>query len=386
MDSLNSAGSAQTGSRSSSAATSATATATVPYPALRSVPRIDLAAAAPLPAPLTVYVEPTNLCNLACDFCPQSLDDYAERAGYHQHMPLAVFARLMDEVQAMQVKSLKLYFFGEPLMHPQIGQMCKLAAGAAERVELTTNLIPLTDHKALEIVCSGIHYIRVSWYGDQPERVRRNLTRLQQTKQALGRDQPHVCLKLHDSAQQAGVESLGLSALVDSVTVEQLHTIASDFVHLRSYPESKQACPYPFYTLVVKANGDVVPCCVAWDKSLVVGNIAEQSLAEIWAGERLAKVQRLHLAGRRCELAACKSCDVLWNSPDSVDGLTVAEFDRRRGASTTAVAAGAAAGAEAAAVAAAAEHLRRMTLVAVSDYDCPGAHEPLGAHEPPDSA
>ena len=147
----------------------------IPYADLRSQPRIDLAQSIPLDVPLTIYVEPTNVCNLSCDFCPQSLEDYKERAGYHQHMPLQLFASLMEEIKAMRIRSLKLYFFGEPLMHPDIGEMCRLAAAACDRVELTTNLIPLTPAKARAIIKSGIHYIRVSWYGEKPEKVKANL-------------------------------------------------------------------------------------------------------------------------------------------------------------------------------------------------------------------
>ena len=150
----------------------------IPYADLRSQPRIDLSSAIPLDAPLTIYVEPTNVCNLSCDFCPQSLEDYKERAGYHQHMPLQLFASLMEEIKAMRIRSLKLYFFGEPLMHPDIGEICRLAATACDRVELTTNLIPLTHAKAKAIVESGIHYIRVSWYGEKPARFDQNIQML----------------------------------------------------------------------------------------------------------------------------------------------------------------------------------------------------------------
>jgi radical SAM protein with 4Fe4S-binding SPASM domain len=241
-------------------------------------------------------------------------------------MEVATFERLMNEIREMDVKSLKLYFFGEPLMHPEIGAMCKMASTAAERVELTTNLIPWTAKKLEEIASSGIHYIRVSWYGEQAERVKKGLGVLRHYSR-LYPNPPHVCLKLHSQSQ---MEEVGeLISLVDSVTVEQLHTIGSDFVHLKSYEENKKACPYPFYTLVVKANGDVVPCCVAWDTSLVVGNIHDEPLLNIWRGERFEHVRQLHLEGRRGELAACAKCDTIFNCPDSVDSVSGEEYKER---------------------------------------------------------
>ena len=293
----------------------------ISYGDLRKQPRVDLADVIPLAAPFTVYVEPTNVCNLACDFCPQSLDDYKERAGYHQHMPLPLFKRLMDEIWAMKVKSLKLYFFGEPLMHPEIGEMCRVAALSCDRVELTTNLIPLTPAKAREIIESGIHYIRVSWYGEKEDRVRDNLRYLWELK--AGRPLPHIAVKVTKE------EDLPNGVFADELIVEQLHTIASDFVHLKSYEENKKACPYPFYNLVVKSNGDVVPCCVAWDKSLVVGNVKDNTLAELWKSPRLEEIRLAHLKGERSALSACASCDTIFNCPDSVDTVSAEEYERR---------------------------------------------------------
>lgn len=299
----------------------------IPYADLRSQPRLDLARAIPLSAPLTVYVEPTNRCNLSCDFCPQSLDDYKERAGYWEDMPLSTFTRLMEELKDMKVKSLKLYFFGEPLMHREIGEMCRLAAWACDRVELTTNLIPLNSVKAKSILQSGIHYIRFSYYDDQQAKQIPKLEMLYNLRKFLGLDSPRIVIKTNSKTDEKNVSYLRLWC--DEVVTERLHTIASDFVHLRSYEENKQACPYPFYTLVVKSNGDVVPCCVAWDKSLVVGNVSSNTLSELWRSPKMEEIRLAHLRGERSSLAACAQCDVLFNCPDSVDSVSAEEYKKR---------------------------------------------------------
>lgn len=311
-------------------AASSPAAADLPYTALRAAPRLDLAPAIPLAAPLTIYVEPTNLCNLSCDFCPQSLPDYKERAGYSQHMPVAMFARLMTEIRQLSIKSLKLYFFGEPLLHPDLGTLCSLAVAACPRVELTTNGIPLGLRKAQELLAAGVHYLRVSLYDEKADLVQMNVARLRYMRDAAGLQHPRICVKVFRTADLPDAQSRYLG-LADEVTCEALHTIGSDFVQLsRATPGPQTACAYPFYNLVVKSNGDVVPCCVAWERSLVVGNVAQQTLAEIWRSEALARVHRLHLAGRRSELAACASCDTLWHSPDSVDAVGVMEYNQRR--------------------------------------------------------
>ena len=134
---------------------------------------------------------------------------------------------------------------------------------------------------------------------------------------------------MFDQAQADAIRP-DYEGICDEIGPEGLHSIGSDMIQIKRLTGPHIACPYPFYNLVVKSNGDVVPCCVAWEKSLIVGNAREQTLAEIWKGDRLAEIHRLHLSGRSGELAACAKCDTLFNCPDSVDSLSVEEYERRR--------------------------------------------------------
>jgi radical SAM protein with 4Fe4S-binding SPASM domain len=303
----------------------------ISYSDLRKSKRIPLAEAVPLDKPLTVYVEPTNRCNLSCSFCPQSLADYKERAGYWEHMDIALYRKVISEIQAMEIKSLKLYFFGEPLLHPQIGEILTLGTAACDRVELTTNGMPMTAKRASEIVEAEVDYVRVSIYDDipHPENVVRNVRTLWETRKARGVAKPFIFVKVFDQAKADAIRP-DYEGICDEIGPEGLHSIGSDMIQIKRLTGPHVACPYPFYNLVVKSNGDVVPCCVAWKKSLVVGNANEQTLAEIWKGERLAEIHRLHLSGRSSELAACAKCDTIFGCPDSVDSLTVEEYERRR--------------------------------------------------------
>lgn len=304
----------------------------IPYTQLRKDPRLDLTEVVPLPAPLTIYVEPTNRCNLSCGFCPQSLEDYEDRTGKRQDMPLELWKKVMVEIAELKIKSLKLYFFGEPLLHPNIGEMVFAAKIACDRVELTTNGMALTRKVAVSLIEAGLDYLRISIYSDipHPENVVRNVSYLRNLRDELGMTKPVLCAKVFDYPEvDAARRNYG--DIADELAVEGLHTIGSEFVQIsQQHRDDRQACPYPFYNLVVKSNGDVVPCCVAWEDSLVVGNVREQTLLEIWQGEKLARIHRLHLEGRRTELAACAKCDTLFNSPDFIDGLSAKEYDRRR--------------------------------------------------------
>lgn len=84
--------------------------------------------------------------------------------------------------------------------------------------------------------------------------------------------------------------------------------------------EPRKVCPYPFYTLAVQSDGDVVVCCVDWSRHTKVGDIRSQKLKEIWEGEALKSLQKLHLEGKRYNNKACQNCEILNCCPD-VDNI-----------------------------------------------------------------
>lgn len=308
---------------------------TLTYNELSTAPRTNLVDAVPLAWPYTIYLEPTNICNLDCGFCPISLDDYKERAGYKQHMPMDLVRSVIEQIREQGgVKSLKLYFIGEPLLHPEIGEIVRLAKTASERVELTTNGMALTEKVARSLIDNGLDYLRVSIYTETeygnpkvPQVINRNVARLREMRGSFSL--PWIFMKVFTPQELHAVEYM-YSGIADEWGVNELHSMGSDFVGLTTLTSTRKACPYPFYNMLIKANGDVVPCCVAWEQSLVFGNAHNDRLIDLWRGDRLAEIQRTHLRGDRRQLAACKNCDTLHSARDTVDGLTVEEFDRRR--------------------------------------------------------
>jgi len=296
--------------------------------------RVDLAASAPLPKPLALYIEPTNICNFHCDFCAQAFPDYFGRAGYKQHMPMDLYRKVIDDAKAIGgIKTVNLYFLGEPTIHPEIVEMARMAGDISDDVTITTNGTKLTLEKSIGLIEVELDFLRVSIYAETPETtqrlIRSNISSLRIARDTQLAAKPRIIVKWCDPTIGEQVRK-DYEGIADEFIYQGLHSMGSDFVLLQPLTGTKKACQHPFYTLLVKANGDVACCCVAWDQTLNVGNVAHESLLEIWEGEALARIQRIHLEGRRKELSTCSNCDTLYSNPDSVDALTVEEFDRRR--------------------------------------------------------
>ena len=140
----------------------------VPYSQLRQQKRQPLSEIIPLKGPFTIYLEPTNICNFKCVFCPESFSDYEEKSGGLHQMSYEDFVHIADQIKRMgTVKTLNFYMMGEPFVNKQLIQFIAYAKqqNIAERVIVTTNGSLLTESKYNDIIHSGLDYLRVSIYG-----------------------------------------------------------------------------------------------------------------------------------------------------------------------------------------------------------------------------
>ncbi len=95
-----------------------------------------------------VYIEPTSRCNLACPMCIR--ESWSEAQG---NMSEVTFGRLLEGLTGLERKPVIVFGgFGEPLFHPRILQMLEQAKQVAERVEVITNGLLVTEQMARELL------------------------------------------------------------------------------------------------------------------------------------------------------------------------------------------------------------------------------------------
>ena len=72
--------------------------------------------------PITyAYLETTNYCNLNCSFCNRD-----EVIGPLKHMSLENWGKLLDGIKHHPIKEAKLMGMGEPMLHPQFDEVCRM--------------------------------------------------------------------------------------------------------------------------------------------------------------------------------------------------------------------------------------------------------------------
>ena len=209
--------------------------------------------------------------------------------------------------------------------------------------------------------------MRVSIYSVDPERhervtqskvspklIQKNIETLRRLRDEAGLIKPYIYVKILDTGTDENQRFFDLyrpiadEAVIESPmnwnSYENRDLLGAYYQDVGSHQvktmtvEEKQVCAYPFYSLVIKANGDAVACCVDWNKNTKVGNVRDNTFAEIWFGDELREFRRMHLERRRHQNQSCANCTFLHTLPDNLDHMTpqraneMLEFGRERGA------------------------------------------------------
>lgn len=308
-------------------------------------------------SPRTLQIEPTNKCNLQCCMCPRkhmqrptgfmqpdtmrkALESWAGNTVFFREAHL-LFPKLVWEIRRTGGR-VKLYFMGEPLLHPHFDTLAIIGREHGCRVEIQTNgsmlHIPEIRRRLLETRLTGISISLDGFDSNTFNTIRKGASYQRVLKGLKALHAERALAKLENAIQ------INLSfILADENTVSNRqktdHLLApfvplanaikcipldrnyephflNDFgeivqfrrspplIHTRATP----LCEEPLNKLNILWDGTVTPCCHDINGSLPLGNIEQHGIDEIWHSEA---VIRLHQAFMRHDLRQhplCREC------------------------------------------------------------------------------
>ncbi|PWJ88379.1 radical SAM family protein [Mesorhizobium loti] len=239
--------------------------------------------------PLFSFVEinPTELCNRACVFCPR-VDD-AIYPNQRLHMSVELARKIAADLKDLAYEgTVHICGFGEPLLHPKIIDLVR--AFGEFRVELTTNGDRLTASMVRDLTAAGCDYICVSMY-DGPSQI--------EHFEAIFAEAGSSEFILRDRWQPEE-ENFGLSHLTNragTINVGEQRPI-----------DATRPCWYAGYQLMLDWNGDVLLCPQDWHKVVRFGSAAHEHLLDIWTSPAMRK-RRMQLLRSREGLSPCGGCN-----------------------------------------------------------------------------
>ena len=286
--------------------------------------------------PLLVDIELSALCNLACPMCYTITDNFKQKVNARS-MDFDLFKKIIDEIGG-KVPAIRLSLRGEPTLNRNFIDCIKYAKQNGIK-EVST----LTHGKKMELdyfkkmVDAGIDWITISVDGldEEYEKIRKplkfsdTLRRIQQMhdyKLSKGLNKPVIKIQSLWPAIRKNPEDfynvfepitdlIAFNPLIDYLQKDSDIEYIDDFM-----------CPQLYQRIVIGADGLVMMCSNDEENEHVVGDINQDTVFDIWHGETLNKIRKIHLKNNGfMDIDVCRKCYI----PREVEAGEVAEVNGR---------------------------------------------------------
>jgi radical SAM protein with 4Fe4S-binding SPASM domain len=286
-----------------------------------------------------ITIEPTNLCNLRCLFCTQSISSRPKGI-----MGIKEFKKIVSLLPG-SIKEIQFHFAGEPVLNKDLPEMIRIIKEKNIRTSLSSNgNVPIEKYEA--IIKAGLDILIISLDGATKESyekyrrggsfdiVTKNIKKMsgipgRKTKiviqfLVMGHNENQI-EEIKKLARDLGVDTLwlksaslniGCSEILENKIFENAKLFLPGNPKYSRYSfengnllnkDKPLSCPWVFRT-VIMWNGDVGICCADLEGKVVAGNILkENSFDKIWRSKKYHQIRRAVL---RRDLAICKNCSV----------------------------------------------------------------------------
>lgn len=279
-----------------------------------------------LPFPRVIQIQTKSGCNAKCVFCPNSL--VGPRLT-HGEMEWELFTKIAQEITHHPVARISPYLMNEPLLDRRLGDKIRYLAErkhTATIIKINSNGALLDEEMGEQLIESGldrinfsVHGIRKETYESQMvglklERVLENIDRFLELKKRKGATKPRVRVTMVRTKAieeelpeiMAYWKARGVRVNVRPLENRAMKEIAATGLNPRNW-KPFSFCNRLFEQAYILYNGDVVLCCVDWERTTILGNLKEQSLEEIWNSPRFMEIRKRYLAGDLKGLL-CQKC------------------------------------------------------------------------------
>lgn len=275
-----------------------------------------------------IYIEITNLCNLKCEFCPET-----KRAS--SFMDIQEFEKILKEVKNY-TNYIYLHIKGEPLMHPRLGDFLDLAYDYKLHVNLTTNGTLIDKAKDLLLNKPAIRQINISlhsleqnqWYSNREDYMDNILNFIEDAKDKkmiIGLRLWNLTSKKDDNLQKNNfiLKRLEESFNIDFDSLDDFQSRRGVKIRDRLYLNEDEVFIWPSLDnhiyeekgfcyglrdqLGILVDGTLVPCCLDGEGIINLGNIHENTLDEILNSQRALNIYN-NFSNRNAVEELCRKC------------------------------------------------------------------------------
>lgn len=275
--------------------------------------------------PYWLIIDPCNICNLSCPFCPTGQKRGARPKG---KLALADFEAIMDKLGPYAIH-VDLVNWGEPFLNNELCEMVKYAKQFHADVKIDSNLSVFSEEIARKLVAAGLDKIVVSIDGITQEtysKYRRggnfkavmdNLKLLLKVRKQMHSKKPYITWQFlvfkHNEHEIEHVKSIGAKLGVNHVGITKAFIGDKDWIPLNPeysnynkeqikddltfehFKKRYSFCNWPWEAIAFNTNASVSSCCSVEDAKDDFGAFFDQPFEEVWNSERFMAA-REHIA------------------------------------------------------------------------------------------
>lgn len=267
--------------------------------------------------PFIVDIELTNHCNLKCLFCGQQ--NMKRKKGF---MTKKIFKKVVDECVEYNTP-IRLIRWGEPFLHPKIIEYCRYIKKKL-LLHITTNGLLLNVDNMQALVSMEVDSIIFSFQGatkpgyeqmrgEHYDLLERNIKKLLKIRGEAKKPYIQISSTMTNEPQKQINAFIKKWSIVDAVAIGKTNLsripVCSEVKKQETIKHKYRPCTEIYQKLSVDWDGKISCCCSDWDRFMMVGDIKNQTLCEIWNKSNQLKTFRKILDDMgHSMLPMCKNC------------------------------------------------------------------------------
>lgn len=230
-------------------------------------------------------------------------------------MSEGMYGIILDQIAEYKTP-IRFVRFGEPTLHPELENHIKEAKKRDLLVHLNTNGFYLTDMMMSEFINIPLDSIKFSFQGtDRKE--------YEKWRKKDFFNELVIAVRTLDSMRKYHKKETPFIVVGTTITDETEEQVEAFKMKVENYCDlfltgktedllkerhSTKSCPEIFDKLSINWDGTVSACCGDYDNKMLVGDLNEETLLDIWHGAKLAYYREMIVNGKHSELELCRSC------------------------------------------------------------------------------
>ena len=310
-------------------------------------------------SPTIFNIETTNYCNMKCVMCARTI--YMKRKNIWINDEL--FEKMLNKIEPYKKNNLEkfwnwlenekkftvnevsengfyfsvvsrcliLHGFGEPFLDKYLIKRIKLCKEKNIPTYFSCTPATMTVDKAVQAMEAGLSVLKFSLDAMDDESIKSIRGKKANYFESI--DKIHELIKIK---KERGFDTLLVPCMIvfnDDEKTKKLHRNFLNFwkgKDVYAYVKSQdnrwlfeknknlenkshyatQYCEFPWTSVTIMAEGNVVPCTQISNNEIVLGNVNENSLEEIWNGKKYQELRNMHITGKFPKGHKCQAqCD-----------------------------------------------------------------------------